>query len=109
MTKTNLTATQKNYLSEVFQEKDTGQKADPLNISKAMRRAKHRNGSIVFEKDDLFTPLQLAGFFSRSTVKTLAALAVKWLKGTSQTQKDIRGLTEDASDGEFCSSSANHV
>ena len=63
VTKKNLTATQKNYLSEVFQEKHTGQKADPTNISKAMRRAKHSNGSIIFEKDDLLTPLQLAGFF----------------------------------------------
>ena len=32
VTRKNLTATQKTYLSEVFQEKHTGQKADPVNI-----------------------------------------------------------------------------
>ena len=107
--KKNLTATQKTYLSEVFQEKHAGQKADPVNISKSMRRAKHSDGSIIFEKDDLLTLLQIAGFFSRSTVKTLAALAVKSLKDTSQTQKDIQELTEEASDEHFCPSASNHV
>jgi len=56
-------STQKTSLTEVFQDEHTGQKADPANISKAMRRAKHSNGSSIFEKDDLLTPLQIAGFF----------------------------------------------
>ena len=38
VTRNNLTATQKTYLSEVFQEKHTGQKADPVNISWAFRK-----------------------------------------------------------------------
>ena len=109
VTRKNLTATQKTYLSEVFQEKHSGQKTDPVNILKAMRRAKHSDGSIIFEKDDLFAPLQIAGFFSRSTVKTLAALAMKSLQDMSQTQKDIPELTKEASDEDFCSSASNHV
>ena len=54
----------------MFQEGErTGQKADPTEISKAMRRAKHSDGSSMFEKDDFLTPLQIAGFFSRLTAK----------------------------------------
>ena len=64
VTRKNLTAAQKTYLTEVFQEGErTGQKADPSNISKAMRRAKHSDGSSIFGKDDFLTPLQIAGFF----------------------------------------------
>ena len=38
VTRKNLTAAQKTYLTEVFQDGEhTGQKADPANISKAMR------------------------------------------------------------------------
>ena len=56
----------KTYLTEVFQEGErTGHKADPANISKAMRRAKHSDDSSIFERDDFLTPLQIAGFFSR--------------------------------------------
>ena len=42
VTRKSLTATQKTYLSEVFQEKHTGQKADPVNISKAKRKSQVR-------------------------------------------------------------------
>ena len=47
--------------------------------------------------------------FSRLTAKPLAALAVKTLKDTMQTRKDIQELTEEASDEDFCSSPSNHV
>ena len=42
VTRKNLTATQKTYLSKVFQEKHTGQEADPVNISKAKRKSQVR-------------------------------------------------------------------
>ena len=68
--KPDLTAAQKTYLTEVFQEGErTGQKADPASISKAMRRPKHTDGSSIFEKDDFLAPLQIAKFFSRFTAK----------------------------------------
>ena len=41
-----LTATQKTYLSEVFQEKHTGKKADPFYISKAKRKSQVRIASV---------------------------------------------------------------
>ena len=48
VTRKNVTGSQKNYLIEVFQEGErTGKKADPTNRSKAMRRAKHSDGSSV--------------------------------------------------------------
>ena len=63
VTRKNFTAAQKTYL-EVFQKGErTGQKVDPANISKAMRRAKHSDGSSIFEKDDFLTPLEIARFF----------------------------------------------
>ena len=66
VTRKNLTVAQKNYLTDVFQAGErTGQKADPTSVSKAMRRAKHSDGSSIFDKYDYLTPPQIAGFFSR--------------------------------------------
>jgi len=56
----------------VFQDEHTGQKADPANISKAVQRATQSNGSSIFEKDDLLTPLQIARFlFSLNSKRNL--------------------------------------
>ena len=75
-----------------------------------MRRVKHSDGSIIFEKDDLLAPFQIAGFFlARQCLQHHLALAVKSLKDISQTQKDIQELTEEASDEDFCSLASNHV
>ena len=64
VTRKNLTAAQKTYLTEVFQGGErTGQKADPASIQKAMRRPKHNDGSSIFEKDDFLALLQIAGCF----------------------------------------------
>ena len=66
----NLTVVQKNYLTKVFQVGErTGQKADPMSVSKAMRRVKHSDGSNIFDKRYYLTPLQIAGFFSRLSAK----------------------------------------
>ena len=62
----NLTDAQKNYLTEVFQERGhTSKKADPSIISKAMRRAKLSNGSNIFQKDDFFTADSRIIFFAQ--------------------------------------------
>ena len=97
VTRKNLTAAQKTYLTEVFQEGErTGQKADPGNISKAMRRAKHSDGSSIFEKDDFLTPLQIAGFFSRLTgKKTYVGSSVDIERHEANKEKDIQELTEE--------------
>ena len=97
VTRKNLTAAQKTYLTEVFQEGErTGQKADPANISKAMRRAKHSDGSSIFEKDDFLTPLQIAGFFSRLTAKkTYSTGSEDVERHEADKEKDIQELTEE--------------
>ena len=41
----------------------TGQKADPLSVSNAMRRAKHSDGSSIFDKWDYRTPPQNSRIF----------------------------------------------
>ena len=97
VTRKNLTAAQKTYLTEVFQEEErTGQKADPGNISKAMRRAKHSDGSSTFEKDGFLTPLQIAGFFSRLTgKKTYVGSSVDIERHEANKEKDIQELTQE--------------
>ena len=89
VTRKNLTAAQKTYLTKVFQEGErTGQKADSANISQAMRRAKHSDGSSIFEKDDFLTPLQIAElFFLAWKGKERTALAVKTSRDMSQTKR----------------------
>ena len=108
VTRKNLTATQKTYLSEVFQEKHTGQKANPVNIWKAKRKSQVQIVPVSW-KGWLPHTSASSRTFSRLTAKTLAALAVKTLKDTMQTRKDIQELTEEASDEDFCSSASNHV
>ena len=91
LTRKNLTVAQKNNLTEVFQAGErTGRKADPTDISKAMRRAKHSDGSAIFKKDDFLTPQQIAGFFSHLTAKKLTTrrgLLMTTLRYTRQTQR----------------------
>ena len=64
VTRKNFTEAQKLYLTEVFLAGErSGQKADPSSTSKAMRRAKHEDGSRIFSKSEFLTPLQISGFF----------------------------------------------
>lgn len=67
VTRKNLTDAKKIYLTEVFREGErSGKKADPINISKAIRRAKYSEGSRIFEKEEFLTIQKIAGvlFFS---------------------------------------------
>ena len=60
----NFTANQKAYLTEVFLAGErSSQKADPPSTLKAMRRAKHEDGSRIFNKSDYLTPLQISVLF----------------------------------------------
>ena len=81
----------------MFQEGErTRQKADPADISKAMRRAKHSDVSSIFEKDDFLTPLQIAGFFSRLTAKkTYSTGSEDVERHEANKEKDIQELTEE--------------
>ena len=82
-------ATRETYLTEVFQEGErTGQKADPANISKAIWRAEHSDGSSIFEKDWRLPHTSAnSRIFSRLTGKKRTALAVKTLRDMRQTKR----------------------
>ena len=99
-TRKNLSVAQKNYLTEVFQAGErTGQKADPTRISKAMRRAKHSDGSSLFDKGDFLTPTQIAGFFSRLTAKKTYSTETLGDEEAetheASTEKEIQELTDE--------------
>lgn len=61
---------QKKYLITFFQTGErTGQKANPSDVSKAMRTARNKDGARLFGKDDFLTPQQISSFFSRVAAK----------------------------------------
>ena len=65
----NLTDAKKIYLTEVFREGErSGKKADPINISKAIRRAEYSEGSGIFEKEEFLTTQKIAGFLFFSSL-----------------------------------------
>ncbi len=61
---------QKNFLLDIYQiGQQTGKKADPVDVSKAMRKAKLSNGEPMFTASEFLTSQQIASFFSRVTAK----------------------------------------
>ena len=73
--KKRFTIEQRNYLTKVFLlGEETGIKADPTNVSVAMRKARDEDGSTLFESSDYLTPRQISSFFSRlAKKKTISA------------------------------------
>jgi len=70
MQRSRLTENQRKYLTEVFlMGEQTGRKADPNEVSRAMRRARNIDGSSMFQSNDYLTPLQITSFFSRQSSK----------------------------------------
>ena len=61
-----------------------------------MRRAKHSDGSNIFEKDDFLAPQQIAGFLSRFTAqKTYSTGSEDVERHEENKEKDIQELTEE--------------
>ncbi len=61
---------QKKYLTDVFNNgQSTGRKANPEAVAQSMRRAKNKDGTHMFNKDEYLTAQQIAGFFSRYAKK----------------------------------------
>ena len=61
---------QKQYLNAKFQIGErTGKKADPTDVSKAMRTAKDSNGERLFCSSDFLTSQQISSYFSRLTAE----------------------------------------
>ena len=55
----------KKYLTDVFNNgQSTGRKANPEAVAQSMRRAKNKDGTHMFNKDEYLTAQQIAGFFS---------------------------------------------
>jgi Arf-GAP/Rho-GAP domain/ANK repeat/PH domain-containing protein 3 len=64
------TKAQKKYLTDLFVlGEQTGRKADPEQVSKAMRKTRDANGSFLFDANSYLTSKQIASFFSRLSAK----------------------------------------
>lgn len=67
---TKFTDDQKQYLNSKFQIGErTEKKADPTEVSKAMRTAKDSNGDRLFSYGDFLTCQQISSYFSRFAAK----------------------------------------
>ena len=61
---------QKDYLNAIFDiGEQSGKKANPSNVSQAMRAAKDNDGQRLFSSDEFLTTKQIASFFSRLAAK----------------------------------------
>lgn len=68
--RTKFTENQKQCLYAKFQIGErTGRKADPTEVSKAMRTAKDSNGERLFNYGDFLTSQQISSYFSRLAAK----------------------------------------
>ena len=64
------TPSQKDYPTAKFKlGEQSGQKADPASVARAMVSAKDTSGKRLFKSDDFLTAQQIAGFFSRLSAK----------------------------------------
>ena len=64
------TEAQKKYLTDLFVlGEQTGRKADPEQVSKAMRKTRDANGSFLFDAGSYLTSKQITSFFSRLSAK----------------------------------------
>ena len=67
---TKFTDNQKQYLNAKFQVGErTGKKADPTEVSKAMRTAKDSNGERLISYEDFLTSQQINSYFSHLAAK----------------------------------------
>ena len=61
---------QKTYLLDTYQVgEQTGQKADPVSVSRTMKRARLLSGELMFTAAEYLTAQQIASFYSRETAK----------------------------------------
>ena len=68
--RTRFTATQKEYLVEVFKAGEaSGRKVDPAAVAKAMRTAKNATGDRLLTRREFLTTKQIASYFSRLSSK----------------------------------------
>ncbi|CAB4000825.1 RNA-directed DNA polymerase from transposon X-element, partial [Paramuricea clavata] len=71
-----LSEKQKTYLLDTYQVgEQTGQKADPVSVSRTMKRARLSSGEPMFTATEYLTAQQIASFYSRETAKRRKAAA----------------------------------
>jgi len=67
---TQFNAKEKGHLDEKFKIREqSGNKADPAQVAKDMRHAKHEDGNRSFTLDEFLTPQQIKSYFSRAAAK----------------------------------------
>ena len=87
-----LSEKQKKYLVDCYDiGDDTGQKADPVSISRTMRKARLSSGEPMFTAAEYLTAQQISSFFSRETAKRRKATA----GDSTQTQKDEQEISTE--------------
>ena len=89
------TASQKAYLTKKFKlGEQTGQKADPASVARAMVSAKDASGNRLFTSDGFLSANQIAGFFSRlSAKKTLYEVE----EAEDEAEDDFQSAVDEAS------------
>jgi len=86
--RTQFTEEQKKFLTEQFGVgEERGKKADPKEVSNEMPKVRNESGSRLFLGSDVFSPQQVAGFFSR--------LAAKIRKSSSKQHEETDSDDED--------------
>ena len=90
------TASQKAYLTNRFTlGEQTGQKADPASVARAMVSAKDASGNRLFTSADFLSASQIAGFFSRlSAKKTLHEEVEDMVEDDFQSAADEASIEE---------------
>lgn len=96
--RTRFTAAQRSYLTDKFRRgEETGRKADPASVARAMMTAKDAHGSRLFTSGDFLTANQVAGFFSRlASKKSLADDPDAVESATEEAEEDIGTATVEA-------------
>lgn len=85
------TASQKAYLTKKFKlGEQTGQKADPASVARAMVSAKDASGNRLFTSDGFLSANQIAGFFSHLSAK-------KSLHEVEEAEDDFQSAVDEAS------------
>ena len=96
-----LSKKQKDYLLDIYNAGDqTGHKADPVSVSKSMRKARLPSGEPIFKVDEYLTSQQIASFFSRETAKKKGAQETEAEKDQQAVEREtlLQGLQKDVMD-----------
>ncbi|KAK3733835.1 hypothetical protein QZH41_007142 [Actinostola sp. cb2023] len=93
--KTRFIPKQIDFITEQFQMgEQSGRKADPQEVSKAMALARDRNGACRFLPDEVLTPQQITSFFSRLSAKKRQGHPINIVSGDDEDIESAAAETE---------------